>query len=72
MNDRGIKAPFLLSLSSRITNPEHTSQIKLVKDPGSNRVNDILINKTIPVTLYNTEKKIEIQEDLLKTITNEN
>ena len=61
------------------TNPEHTSQFKLVKDPSSNRVIDLLINKAIPVTLYNklltfrvTDEKFEFQGDLLKMINNGN
>ena len=52
MNDRGIIASYLMSPSSKITNPENTSQFKLVKDSNSNRVNDLLIHNTIPVTLY--------------------
>ena len=40
-----------MSSSSKITNPECTSQFKLIKDPDSKRANDLLINKTIPVTL---------------------
>ena len=53
MNNRGIKASYLLSPPSKITNPENTSQFKLVKDPSSIRVNDLLIHNTIPITLYN-------------------
>ena len=67
MNDRCVTTSFLLSLLSKITNAEYTKQYKLVKDPNSNRVNDLLINKTIPVVLYNslltfrdTDKKFEI------------
>ena len=52
MNDRGILATYLMSPLSKITNPENTSQFKLVKDSSSNRVND-LIHNTIPITLYN-------------------
>ena len=33
-------------------NPEHISRFELIKDPDSNMVNDLLINKTMPVTLY--------------------
>ena len=51
MNDRGVLPSCLLSPLSRITNPDHTSQFKPRKDPNSNSVNDLLINKTIPVTL---------------------
>ena len=68
-----------MSPLSKITNPEHTSQFKLIKDPNSNRVNDLLINKTIPITLYNnlltfrdTNKQFELQGDFLKMITNKN
>ena len=51
MNDRGILATYLMSPLSKITNPENTTQFKLVKDHNSNRVNDLLIHNTIPVTL---------------------
>ena len=37
MNDRGMLAPFLLYTLSEITNPEHTSQLKLTKDHNLNR-----------------------------------
>ena len=51
MNERGKIARYLSSLFFKITNPEHTSQFKLVKDPSSKRVNDLLKNNTTPVTL---------------------
>ena len=51
INDRGILATYLMSPLSKITNPENSSQFKLVKDHNSNRVNDMLIQKTIP-TFY--------------------
>ena len=77
MNDRGILATYLMSLLSRITNPEISSQFKLVKDSSSNRVNDLKINKTIPITLYgnmltfrDTNKQFELKGDLLEMITN--
>ena len=41
MNDRGILATYLMSPLSKITNPENSSQFKLVKDSRSNRVNDL-------------------------------
>ena len=79
MNDRGILATYLMSPLSKITNPENTSQFKLVKDHNSNRVNDLLIKNTIPITLYNnmlvfrdTGKEFELKRDLLKMITNNN
>ena len=79
MNDRGIIASYLLSLLSMATNLENKSQFKVVKDPNSNRVSDLLIHITIPVTLYinlltfrDTTKKFVLQRDLSKLITNRN
>ena len=77
MNDRGILATYLMSPLSRITNPENSSQFKLVKDSSSNRVNDLKSNNTIPITLYgnmltfrDTNKQFELKGDLLEMITN--
>ena len=77
MNDKGILATYLMSPLSRITNPENSSQFKLVKDSSSNRVNDLKINKTKPITLYgnmltfrDTNKQFELKGDLLEMITN--
>ena len=79
MNDRGILASYLMSPLSKLTNPENATQFKLVKDSNSNRVNDLKINKTIPITLYNnmltfrdTGKEFELKGELLKMITNKN
>ena len=79
MKDRGILASYLMSPLSKITNPENTSQFKLVKDHNSNRVNDLMIKNTIPITLYSnlltfrdTGKEFELKGDLLKMITNNN
>ena len=79
MNERGILATYLMSSLSKITYPENTSQFKLVKDSTSNRINDLLINKTIPITLYNnlltfpdSNKEFEKKGDLLRMITNKN
>ena len=77
MNDRGILATYLMSPLSKITNPENTTQFKLVKDSTSNGVNDLKINNSIPITLHNnlltfrdTNKQFERKGDLLKMITN--
>ena len=79
MNDRGKLASFLMSPLSKLTNPEHTGQFKLLEDPRSNRVNDLLIHYTKPVALYinlltfsDIDEKFEIQGDLLKTVTDGN
>ena len=53
MNERGILATYLMSPLSKITNPENSSQFKPVKCSNSKRVNDLKINKTIPITLCN-------------------
>ena len=77
MNDRGILASYLMSPLSRITNPENSSQFKLVKDPNSNRVNDLLMKNKIPITLYgnmltfrDTNKQFKLTGDLLEMVTN--
>ena len=79
LNDRGILASYLMSPLFKITNPENSTQFKLVKESSSNRVNDLLIHNTIPITLYNnlltfrdTGKEFELKGDLLKMITNKN
>ena len=77
MNDRGILATYLMSPLSRITNPENASHFKLVKDPSSNRVNDLKIHNSIPITFFgnmltfrDTNKQFELKGDLLEMITN--
>ena len=79
MTDRGILASYLMSPLSKITNPENTTQFKLIKYSSSNRVNDLKINNSIPITLHNilltfrdTNKQFELKGDLLKMITNKN
>ena len=77
LNDRGILASYLMSPLSKITNPENSSQFKLVKDSNSNRVNDLKIHNSIPITLYgnmltfrDANKQFELTGDLLEMITN--
>ena len=79
MNDRGILATYLLSPLSKITNPENATQFKLEKDPSSNRVNDLKIHNSIPITLHNnlltfrdSGKVFELKRELLNMITNKN
>ena len=79
MKNGGIIASFLMSPLSKTTKPENTSQFTLVKDSDSNRVNDLLIHNTIPITLYNnlltfrdTGKVFEFKGELLKKITIKN
>ena len=75
-NDRGILPSYLMSPLSKIINPENSSQFRLVKDSNSNRVNELKINKTIPITLHDnlltfrdTNKVFELKGDLLEKIT---
>ena len=79
MNDRGILALYLMSPLFKITNLGKTSQFKLVKDPSSNRVNNLKIHNSIPITLHknlltfrDTNKQFELKGDLLKMITIKN
>ena len=67
----------MLSPLSKTTNPENTSQFKLVKDSQTKRKNQWLIDNTIPVTFFDnlltfrdTGKKFERKGDLLKMIPN--
>ena len=62
MNYRGILASYLMSLLSKITNPENTTQFKIVKDSSSNRVNDLKIHNSIPIALYVNILNFVIQE----------
>ena len=79
MKDRGIFASYFISPLSNITNAEFSSQIKLVKNLNSNRVNDLLIKNTIPISLHDnlltfcdTGKVFDLNGYLLKKITNKN
>ena len=63
MNDRGILASSLMSPLSKRTNPENTTQLRLVKDFSSIRVIDLLIHNSIPITFHdNTGKEFEIKD----------
>ena len=79
MNDGRTKASYLLSPLSKITNLENTSQFKLVQDSSSNRVNDLKVNKSIPIILHSnlltfrdTNKQFELKRDFSNMITNKN
>ena len=79
MSGKGKLVSYFVSPFSKISNPEHTSQFTLVKNLDSNKVNDLLKNKTIPVTLYDillpfrdTDEKFELHGDLSKTINTKN
>ena len=73
MKGRAKIASYLVSHLSKFTNPKKTGQFFLVKDLSSKRLNDLLLIKPIPVTLYNnlltfhdTDKKFELDGDISK------
>ena len=76
MIDMGVIASCLLSPLTKITNFEHRSQFKILRDLHSNQIKDLLIKKSIPVNLYDnlltirdTNKMFEFGGELLKMIT---
>ena len=69
----------MLSPLSKITNHENTSQFKLVEDSSSNRIKDLLLQSSMPITLHDslltfrdTGKEFELKGDTLRMITNKN
>ena len=79
MIDRCILASYSLSSLTRITKSEHNGHSKQLKDPDSNRVSDLLINKTIPVTPHDillkfpeTDEKFELNRERLRMTYNDN
>ena len=52
MIDKGMIAPFLASSLVNLFKPESESQFRLIKDHNSVRMNEFLINTSVPVTLY--------------------
>ena len=52
MNNKGVIAPYLASFLVNRFKPGNESQYKLIKDHNSIRMNDVLTNTSIPVTLY--------------------
>ena len=76
MDEKGMIAPYLISSLSNVFNLENKSQFRLRKDPNSTKINDFLIHRGIPVTLFSnmiifrdSNKSFKL-EDLLKLITN--
>ena len=79
MKDKCKIASCWLSLLSKATNPKHTSHFELVKNLDSNRITNLLMKRTIPVTLCtkllrfrDTDKGFELNGNLLKTLTDGN
>ena len=57
MKYKGILSSHLLSPLSKITNPDQTSQFEILMNPNSNRVSDLLLNKTKLVTLHKCKSR---------------
>ena len=77
MDEKGMIAPYLVSSLSNVFNLENKSQFRLRKDPNSTKINDFLIHRGIPVTLFSnmkifrdSNKSFKLERDLLKLITN--
>ena len=74
---RAWKVPYLAFSLVNLFKPENTSQFKLKKYSNSIKMDDILINTKIPVTLYSkilifrdSKKSFNLGGDLSKTLTN--
>ena len=79
MKNKGMIAPYLASSLVNLLKPENRSKFRLIKDFISTKMNDFLLNASVPVTLYSnmlsfrvTNKSFKIDGDLLKTMTNYN
>ena len=77
MDEKGMIAPYLISSLSNVFNLENKSQFRLRKDPNSTKINDFLIHRGIPVTLFSnmitfrdSNRSFKLEGDLLKLITN--
>ena len=77
MDEKGMIAPYLVSSLSNVFNLENKSQFRLRKDPNSTKINDFLIHRAIPVTLFSnmitfrdSDRSFKLEGDLLKLITN--
>ena len=76
MNEKGLIAPYLTTSLANVLSLENKSQFRLRKDPNSTKMNDFLIHRGIPVTLFSnmiifrdSNKPFKLEGDLLKVIT---
>ena len=77
MNNRDVIVSYQVSPLIILVKFENRSCFKPVRVPVFNQVGDLMINKTILVTLsdnllnfYDSSKKFKLKKDLLKMITN--
>ena len=73
MNDQGLIAPYLSTSPVNLFKPENKSEFRLRKDPNSTKLNEFLIHRGIPVTLFSnmilfrdSNKSFKLEGDLLK------
>ena len=76
MNDKGMIAPHLTSSLVNLFKPENKNRFRLLEDLNSTKMNNLLINTSVPVTLYSnmltfrgTNRSFKLDGDLLKTMT---
>ena len=76
MNDKGRIAPYLASSLVMLFKPEK-SLFRVIKDLNSTKMNEVLINGGIPVTLFSSmltftasNKSFKFDGDLLETMKN--
>ena len=77
MDKQGIIAPYLASSLVNLFKLENKSQFRLRKDHNSTKINNFLIHRGIPVTLFSdmitfrdTNKSFKLEGDLSRPITN--
>ena len=77
MDEKGLIAPYLTTSLVEVFKKDNKSQFRLRKDPNSTKMNDFLIHRTLPVTIFSnmitfrdSNKSFRLEGDLLKTITN--
>ena len=77
MDEKSLIAPYLSSSSVNLFKPEIKSQFRLRKANNSTKMNNFLIHRGTPVTLFcnmitfrDSNKSFKLEGDLLKLITN--
>ena len=68
---------YLAKCSSNLTSLEERNQVRLLVDPRSDKVNDVMKSNTVPVSIYDklitfedsNKERLEVNGDLLEKIT---
>ena len=76
MDEKGLIVPYLASSLVKLFKPENKRQFRLRKDTNSTKMNDFLIHRGIPVTLFSnmitfrdSNKSFKLEGNLFKLIT---